>query len=176
MHGRTGRLTSFAASVSSSLGREIPAATSLVTQHIQGIRAFISLRRGYHFFPKHIFGEPVDVFAERGRRLPRWLSQALLGRLLRLLNGDLTRLGLKAPDHKVLESHPIVNSQILHYLSHGDLTAKPNIARLNGGEVVFDDGSREPIDLIIYATGYRWELPYLQEGLVRSQDASRTST
>ena len=133
-------------------------------------RAFISLRRGYHFFPKHIFGEPVDVFAERGRRLPRWLSQALLGRLLRLLNGDLTRLGLKAPDHKVLESHPIVNSQILHYLSHGDLIAKPNIARLSGGEVVFDDGSREQIDLIIYATGYRWELPYLQEGLVRWQD------
>ncbi len=63
-----------------------------------------------------------------------------------------------------------MNSQILHYLSHGDLTAKPNIARLNGGEVVFDDGSREQIDLIIYATGYRWELPYLQEGLVRWQD------
>jgi hypothetical protein len=135
-----------------------------------GKSAFISLRRGYHFFPKHVFGEPLDVFAERGRRMPRWLSQFLLGRLLRLLNGDLTRFGLKAPDHKVLESHPIVNSQILHYLSHGDLTAKPNIARLNGEEVIFDDGSREQIDLIICATGYRGELPYLQQGLVRWKD------
>lgn len=129
--------------------------------------AFISLRRGYHFFPKHMFGEPLDVFVERGRRLPTWLSQLLLGWLLRLLNGDLTRFGLKAPDHKVLESHPIVNSQVLHYLAHGDLVAKPNISQLNGAEVIFDDGSREIIDLIIYATGYRWELPYLEDGVVR---------
>jgi hypothetical protein len=129
--------------------------------------AFISLRRGYHFLPKHIFGEPLDVFADKGRRLPTALSQLLLGRLLRVLNGDLTRFGLKAPDHKVLESHPIVNSQILHYLSHGDLVAKPNIERLDGAEVVFTDGSREPIDLIIYATGYCWQLPYLDEGLIR---------
>jgi len=129
--------------------------------------AFISLRRGYHFIPKHVFGEPFDVFAERGRRWPVWLSQLLLGRLLRLLNGDLTRFGLQAPDHKVLESHPIVNSQILHYLSHGDLTAKPNVGVLDGSEVVFSDGSRERIDLIICATGYRWQLPYLEEDLVR---------
>jgi Flavin-binding monooxygenase-like len=132
--------------------------------------AFISLRRGYHFFPKHILGEPLDVFVERGRHLPKWLSQFLLGRLLRLLNGDLTRFGLKAPDHKVLESHPIVNSQVLHYLSHGDLIAKPNISSLNGAEVVFDDGSREGIDVIIYATGYRWELPYLEGGLIRWEE------
>ena len=132
--------------------------------------AFISLRRGYHFFPKHVFGEPLDVFVERGRRLPTWLAQFLLGRLLRLLNGDLTRFGLKAPDHKVLESHPIVNSQVLHYLAHGDLIAKPNISHLNGADVVFDDGSREAIDLIIYATGYSWELPYLEEGLIQWQE------
>ena len=129
--------------------------------------AFISLRRGYHFIPKHVFGEPFDVFAERGRRWPLWLSQLVLTRLLRLINGDLTRFGLPAPDHKVLESHPIVNSQMLHYLAHGDLTAKPNIGFLNGSEVVFSDGSREQIDLIIFATGYRWQLPYLEDGLVR---------
>jgi len=128
--------------------------------------AFISLRRGYHFLPKHIFGMPLDVFAERGRHLPAWLSQFLLDRLLHTINGDLTRFGLKPPDHKVLESHPIVNSQILHYLSHGDLKAKPNVGCLDGNEAVFDDGTREPIDLIIYATGYRWRLPYLQDGLL----------
>ena len=129
--------------------------------------AFISLRRGYHFIPKHVFGEPFDVFAERGRRWPVWLSQLLLGRLLRLLNGDLTRFGLQAPDHKVLEiaSHRELANAAL--LSHGDLTAKPNVGVLNGSRSSFSDGSRERIDLIICATGYRWQLPYLEEGLVR---------
>jgi hypothetical protein len=128
--------------------------------------AFISLRRGYHFIPKHVFGKPFDVFADQGRHLPVWLSQFLLGRLLRIINGDLTRFGLKRPDHKVLESHPILNTQILHHLSHGNLTAKPNVSALDGGTVVFEDGTREPIDVIIYATGYTWKLPYLEEGLV----------
>ena len=128
--------------------------------------AFISLRRGYHFIPKHVFGQPFDVFAEQGRHLPLWLSQFLLGRLLRILNGDLTRFGLQRPDHKVLESHPILNTQILHHLSHGTLVAKPNVGALNGGIVVFEDGTREPIDLVIYATGYSWKLPYLEEGVV----------
>jgi hypothetical protein len=128
--------------------------------------AFISLRRGYHFIPKHVFGKPFDVFAEQGRHLPLWLSQFLLHRLLRLLNGDLTRFGLKAPDHEVLESHPIINSQIIHHLSHGDLAAKPNVGCFDGSEAVFDDRTRERIDLAICATGYRWRLPYLEDGLV----------
>jgi len=128
--------------------------------------AFISLRRGYHFIPKHVFGQPFDVFAAQGRHLPIWLSQFLLGRLLRALNGDLTRFGLKRPDHKVLESHPILNTQILHHLSHGNLIAKPHVGALDGDTVVFEDGTREPIDLLIHATGYTWKLPYLEEGLV----------
>ncbi len=127
--------------------------------------AFISLRRGYHFIPKHIFGKPADVFAHEGPHMPMWLTQKIFGVMLRLLNGDLTRLGLPKPDHKVFESHPIVNSQLLHYLSHGDVTAKGDIERLDGREVVFKDGSRELIDLIILATGYQWHIPYVERDL-----------
>ncbi len=125
--------------------------------------AFISLRRGYHFIPKHIFGKPADVFAHEGPHMPMWLTQIIFGAMLRLLNGDLTRLGLPAPDHKVFASHPIVNTQLLHYLSHGDIKAKGDIARLDGPDVVFKDGSRETVDLILCATGYRWNIPYVEE-------------
>lgn len=127
--------------------------------------AFISLRRGYHFVPKHLFGKPADVVAHEGPHMPMWLTQKVFGVLLRIINGDLTRLGLPAPDHKVFESHPIVNSQLLHYLSHGDIAAKPDIERLDGDSVVFKDGTREKIDLIILATGYRWHIPYVDAAL-----------
>jgi cation diffusion facilitator CzcD-associated flavoprotein CzcO len=40
-------------------------------------RAFISLRRGYWFVPKHLFGIPADVFGHRGPALPSWLEQAV---------------------------------------------------------------------------------------------------
>ncbi len=129
-------------------------------------RAFISMRRGYHFLPKHIFGQPTDAFFRSGPHLPAWLAQPLLAGLLRVLVGDLRRYGLPKPDHKVLESHPIVNSQLLHYLAHGDIAARPDVAELRGRTVRFTDGSEEEIDLIVYATGYRASIPVLEESLL----------
>lgn len=123
--------------------------------------AFISLRRGYHFIPKHVFGMPADEFAARGPKLPMWLAQRIFGAVLKVLVGDLSKLGLPKPDHRVFESHPIVNDQLLHHLRHGDISARGDIERLDGEEVVFRDGRRESVDLIIAATGYKHSIPYL---------------
>ena len=133
-------------------------------------QALISLRRGYHFVPKHIFGIPADEFGEQSRWLPGPVRQRLFGILLRLLVGDLQRLGLPKPDHPVMSSHPILNSQILHYLQHGDLTARGNITHLEGNTVTFKDGQQDDIDLIILATGYHWDIPYLPPHLFRWRD------
>jgi hypothetical protein len=129
--------------------------------------AFISLRRGYHFVPKHLFGMPADVFAHEGPKLPMWLTQRIFGVVLRILNGDVTRLGLQKPDHRIFETHPILNTQILHFLSHGDLTAKPDVARFEGKTVYFADGSSTEIDLVLCATGYTWKIPYVDPAAFR---------
>jgi cation diffusion facilitator CzcD-associated flavoprotein CzcO/amino acid transporter len=128
--------------------------------------AFISLRRGYHFVPKHMFGIPTDVFLGGSVQPPKGVvipddPSAMLAALV----GDLTRYGLPAPDHKVLQSHPIMNSQILHCLAHGDLKAKPDITRLTPDGVVFADGTSEKIDLVVLATGYDLRMPFLDESL-----------
>jgi len=129
-------------------------------------RAFISLRRGYRFVPKHLFGVPTDVFIKEKLEPPNGVSvPADLNALLDALAGDLTRLGLPRPDHDALSSHPIMNTQILHHLAHGDIAAKPDVARLDGNKVLFKDGSAEEIDLILLATGYEYRLPYLEASL-----------
>lgn len=125
--------------------------------------ASISMRRGYWFIPKHIFGKPVDVFADEGPTMPMWLEQFVFGRMLRLLNGDPERLGLQKPDHKLFETHPVINSQLLHHLQHGDITARRDIATTQGNTVTYTDGTREEIDLILLATGYRHRVPFAQE-------------
>lgn len=126
-------------------------------------QAFLSVRRGYWFIPKHIFGMPSDVFAESGPHLPIWLQQRLFGAMLRVLNGDVTRLGLPKPDHKLFETHPILNTEVLSRIQHGDVIAKSNLVRFDGDDVVFADGSRERIDVVIMATGYRHAIPYAQQ-------------
>ena len=125
--------------------------------------AFVSVRRGYHVIPKHLFGIPTDEFGAHGPQLPLRLERPLFKLLLRVLQGDLTRYGLPKPDHKLFESHPLLNSQLLHHLQHGDVAIRPDIAALDGSRVRFADGSTEEIDLILYATGYDWTIPYVPD-------------
>jgi len=93
----------------------------------------------------------------------------LLTGLLKLLVGDLRRFGLPAPDHRVLESHPIMNTQLLHFLAHGDAAAKPDVVRLEGRRVHFRDDTSEEFDLIVWATGYRPTIPFL-DGVIPSRN------
>ena len=125
----------------------------------------ISVRRGYHFVPKYVFGRPADTL-NQGRPLPARVKQAMDTRLLRMFTGDPTRFGFPEPDHKLYESHPIVNSLILHHLGHGDVTVRPDVERLDGDEVVFRDGSRRSYDVLVLATGYRLHYPFLDRSLL----------
>jgi cation diffusion facilitator CzcD-associated flavoprotein CzcO len=126
-------------------------------------RAVISMRRGYWFVPKHVFGVPSDVFADSGPKLPTWLEQRVFGFLLNLLYGKPQRLGLQKPNHRLFETHPVLNSNLFLSLQHGDVTAKPGIVTTSGSTVTFVDGTSEDFDVIIYATGYLHTIPYARQ-------------
>jgi amino acid transporter len=129
--------------------------------------AYLSVRRGYRFIPKHVFGLPTDAVLAGLLTPPAGISlPADPNQLVDLLTGDLTRLGLPRPDHDVLSSHPIMNSQVLHYLAHGDLVAKPDVTRLTPSGALFADGSQADVDLVLLATGYDYRLPFLDPGLL----------
>ncbi|SDQ76939.1 NAD(P)-binding domain-containing protein [Pseudovibrio sp. Tun.PSC04-5.I4] len=128
-----------------------------------GEKAFLSMRRGYHIIPKHVFGMPADVFADGGPDLPVWMIRPFFTMLLRVFNGNLQRFGIPKPDHKLFETHPLLNTQLVHALQHGDVTVKPDVDYLDGKHVVFKDGSREEIDIILCATGYNQYLDFAGE-------------
>lgn len=124
-------------------------------------RAFISLRRGYYFIPKYLFGTPTDVYKSKFK-LPKYLDVKFSEFLLnKVLVGKLERFGLQKPDHSLMQSHPIMNNRLLHYLGHGDITAKQDIKAFEGKTVIFKDGSREEVDVIVAATGYKRRFPFL---------------
>ena len=121
-------------------------------------RAIISTRRGYWFFPKHLGGVTFDCYA-----INTVSSQERLREFLDIHVGDVSEIGFGEPDHAPLEHHPILNDQVLHHLSHGDLVARPQIERFDGNTVHFVDGTAEELDLIIWATGFKDQVAFIAD-------------
>ncbi|MFN3586200.1 MAG: flavin-containing monooxygenase [Moraxellaceae bacterium] len=130
----------------------------------------ISVRRGYHFVPKFVLGRPADSLGKL--RLPRPLKQFLDGLLIRALIGKPSDYGLPDPDYRLYESHPVVNSLVLHHLGHGDIRPHGDIADTRGRTVTFADGSQGEYDLILMATGYSLHYPFIDKALLNWQGAA----
>jgi cation diffusion facilitator CzcD-associated flavoprotein CzcO len=131
-------------------------------------RTLLSTRRGYYYMPKYFFGRPVDQVGERLLDLGLPLAlRRVVGRLTyRMAVGDLSRYGVKPPDHKLFETHPIVNAQLPYYIAHGDVLPRADIREYAGDEVIFVDGVREAVDLIVYATGFKIVFPFMDTDLL----------
>lgn len=123
----------------------------------------LSVRRGYYFLPKFILGRPTDTFGG-AVKLPRRLKQLVDGLLVRALVGKPSQYGLPDPDYRLYESHPVMNSLVLHHLGHGDIRARRDIAAIDGKQVTFSDGERAEYDLILQATGYKLDYPFIGRG------------
>jgi hypothetical protein len=120
--------------------------------------------------PKYAVGRPLDEVLGTIPWLPL-APQRYIARLVpRLLSGDMRNYGLPKPDHHFLETHPTVSSELLLRLGSGDAVAKPNVERLEGDRVRFVDGTVEPIDVIIYATGYNITFPFFDPGFISAPE------
>jgi len=118
----------------------------------------LSVRRGYHFLPKFILGKPTDTFGG-AIKLPRRLKQLVDGLLVRALVGKPSQYGLPDPDYRLYESHPVMNSLVLHHIGHGDIRPRGDMRAVDGRQVTFANGERGEYDLILQATGYKLESP-----------------
>ncbi|HZF84713.1 MAG TPA: NAD(P)-binding domain-containing protein [Burkholderiaceae bacterium] len=120
----------------------------------------ISVRRGYYFVPKYVFGKPADTLGG-AMKLPPWLKQKIDSTVLKWFTGDPVRFGFPKPDYRMYESHPVVNSLVLHHIGHGDIGVRADVARLDGRTVHFKDGSAREYDLVLAATGYALHYPFI---------------
>lgn len=120
----------------------------------------ISLRRGYYFLPKFVRGRPIDTLGGVVK-LPRRLKQSVDATIVRMVIGRPSDYGLPDPDYRMYESHPVMNSLILHHLGHGDIRARRDVAAVAGRTVRFADGEEGGYDLILQATGYALQYPFI---------------
>ncbi|XP_054458149.1 flavin-containing monooxygenase 5-like [Anoplopoma fimbria] len=71
------------------------------------------------------------------------------------------------PKHRLFSQHPTANDELPNRILSGTVQVKPNIRRFQGSSVEFDDGSVvEDVDLVVFATGYRFSFPFLASHVV----------
>ncbi|MBU2531850.1 MAG: NAD(P)-binding domain-containing protein [Alphaproteobacteria bacterium] len=128
----------------------------------------LSLRSGYWFMPKTAFGRALTD-------LPIWwlpvpIQRLLLRGIIAVMIGDYRRYGLKKPDHRIFDRHPTYGTDLLNYLRLGTVKPREEIARFEGNTVRFKDGSVKQYDMVVAATGYTYEFPFLPKGLIEVQN------
>jgi cation diffusion facilitator CzcD-associated flavoprotein CzcO len=135
-------------------------------------KTFISSRRGAYILPKYLFGRPLDQIGVNKftGMLPFAFRRAILMSMYRVGVGKVEDYGLPAPDHKIGEAHPTISADFLNRIAHGEMTWKPNVRSLDGGQVSFEDGTSEEIDVIVWCTGYKVTFPFFDDGFVSAPD------
>lgn len=53
---------------------------------------------------------------------------------------------------------------------------KSNIARFTENTAVFDDGTEEEIDAVVFATGYSFQFQFLDDAILKVQLSKRNVT
>ena len=125
---------------------------------------WVAARRGVRVLPKYLDGKVADKAS-----LPPWVAARAWSaahrphRRIKRAIGNMEDYGLPKPDHEPLEAHPSVSGEFLTRAGCGDIRFKPNIKALEGDRVRFEDDSVEPVDAIIYATGYRISFPFFTD-------------
>lgn len=120
----------------------------------------ISLRRGYWFLPRTVFGIPLVECIQPW--IPEFLQRILIKTMFKIVVGDPREYGLQYPDHSVFEHHPTINSELLHFIKLGKITPHTDIKEFEGKKVIFTDGNSEEFDMIVYCTGFNISIPMLK--------------
>jgi indole-3-pyruvate monooxygenase len=126
----------------------------------QGAMPSMSVRSPVNVLPRDIFRIPVLQLGKLMSFLPPRLADKLNAPLIRLLVGDITKLGLKRLSYGPLEqiqkdgSVPLLDIGTIDHVRKGHIKIYDNIAHIQNKTVVFENGKRKDFDAIIAGTGY----------------------
>jgi hypothetical protein len=136
-------------------------------------KVVISTRSGANIVPNWLWSIPFDSLASPlTSKLPIAFQRFFLGTALRLARGKQEDFGVPKPNRPLLSEHPTLSQDLLNLSGRGLVKFKPNIREFKGKTVVFEDGSEQDFDVIVYATGYKVTFPFLKE---QSFDVSKTN-
>jgi hypothetical protein len=123
-----------------------------------GALTYLSVRRGRRFQPRYVHGVPTDALLA-GVRPPA--DASVLDPAELIAAASMALPGLPAPHPVVLPGHPTTTSDLPEFLTQGWVRPRGEVVEVLPDGVRYADGSADQVDLIIAATGYEWQVPFL---------------
>ena len=116
----------------------------------------LSVRTPPPIVPRDPFGLPVQRTSILLSALPPAIANRLGWATARLALGDLTRYGMPKGDFAPYTTKrvPLIDVGFIDALKRGSVKVRPALERLTQTGAVFADGTSEPFDAIIAATGF----------------------
>jgi hypothetical protein len=120
-----------------------------------GVHVTVSVRTGARVVPLRLFGLPVQYVAVALSWLPRQ-SQRRIARATstaaEMIRGPSP---LPAPPDKPCANIPLIGFHLVDALRAGRIALRRGIRAFTRSGIEFEDGTEEPFDQVILATGYR---------------------
>ncbi|PKQ70692.1 NAD(P)-binding domain-containing protein [Raineya orbicola] len=139
-------------------------------------KVIISTRSGAYVLPKYILGKPFDTLNKYSVEwLPMWFKRGLLSFCLWVARGKQENYGIPKPKRPLLSEHPTISQDLFSLAGHGKVHIKPNIQKLAGDTIIFEDGSQEKADVLIYATGYKIAFPFFDKNFLNAEETNEVS-
>ena len=126
----------------------------------QGAVPAMAVRSPVNVIPRDFLGIPILNISLLMSRLPPRLADTLNAPLMRLLFGDITKLGLKKKPYGTFEqinkdgSIPLLDIGTIKHIRAGHIKIYDNIEYIAGKTVHFADGKKDDFDAIVAAIGY----------------------
>ena len=126
----------------------------------QGAKPFMAVRSPVNVIPRDVLGIPILELSLAMSALPPKFADTINAPLLRLLVGDITKLGLKKLPYGPLEqiqknaSIPLLDIGTIKHIRQGHITIYNDIDHIEGKTVYFKEGKTEVFDAIVAGIGY----------------------
>jgi hypothetical protein len=123
----------------------------------------VAVRTAPPVVPRDFLGVPVQLFGIALGGLPAPIADRVGSAVARLALGDLGRYGLRKAQWEPFSDRriPVIDVGFVRALKCGLVAIRPGIIGLTEGGAAYADGSQEPFDAVIFATGYRTGLERL---------------
>ncbi len=144
-------------------------------------RVTLSARSGRYIMPKIYKGKSLDANAphpslelpaamrllpEKVRlRLSRFALEKVFARVAKEI-GAPSDWNLPTPTFPAWGDRPTLSHGFIPALESGRIHPMPGIAAYDGSAIKFTDGALEATDVVIYATGYRLQFPFLDADML----------